>query len=193
MILALDASGAAGSVALVEDEETVREIAVETPRGRGGALFAALEEILSGAGPLERVVVGIGPGSYNGIRSAIAVAWGIAQARQIPLVGLSSLLGLDEGDYSAVGDARRGQFYLAAIRDGKFVREPGLLEQAELLQQLEPGRIYVPEALEILPQATVRAPDATRLARLGRRLEPAQAGLEPLYLKPAHITKSSRP
>ncbi len=73
----------------------MREIAVETPRGRGGALFAALEEILSGAGPLERVVVGIGPGSYNGIRSAIAVAWGIAQARRIPLVGLSSLLGLD--------------------------------------------------------------------------------------------------
>ncbi len=76
---------------------------------------------------------------------------------------------------------------------GNSFANPRLLEQAELLQQLEPGRIYVPEALEILPQATVRAPDATRLARLGRRLEPAQAGLEPLYLKPAHITKSSRP
>ena len=109
MILALDASTTRGSVALVSDHEPLREIFIDSPRGRGGALFSALEKIVGEAADIERVIVGVGPGSYNGIRSALAVAWGIATARGIPLVGISSLLGLDEGSYCAVGDARRGQ------------------------------------------------------------------------------------
>ena len=47
---------------------------------------------------LDRVVAGTGPGSYNGIRAALAGGWGIAQARGIPFVGICSLLGLAEGE-----------------------------------------------------------------------------------------------
>lgn len=191
MILALDASSASGSVALVRGRDTVQEIPISTPRGRGGALFTALQEILHDAPVLERVVVGTGPGSYNGIRSAIAAAWGIAQARSIPVVGLSSLLGLAEGDYTAVGDARRGQFYLARIAHGAFLSEPALYEKNELLAHLGSGPIYVPETIDWLPQATVQGASAAHLARLGANLVPAIAGLEPLYLKPAHITRTA--
>lgn len=191
MILALDASTALGSVALVQGDVTVREITVPTPRGRGGALFTALEEILKDAAPLERVIAGTGPGSYNGIRSALAAAWGIAQARRVPLVGLSSLLGLGEGDYFAAGDARRSQFYLAHISDGRFLRKPVLFEKAEFPSLAGSLPIYVPEPVDLLPQAVVSTPSAPRLARLGRHLEPSPATLEPLYLKPAHITVSS--
>src|SRR6266850_7279630 len=97
VILSLDASTTRGSVALVCDQQVIQEVFVDTPRGRGGALFSALQKILSETAGIKRVIVGIGPGSYNGIRSAIAVAWGISSAREIPLVGISSLLGLDEG------------------------------------------------------------------------------------------------
>ena len=124
MILSLDASTAHGSVALVQREQVTRELFPDTPRGRGGALFSALEELLREAPTIRRVVVGVGPGSYNGIRSAIAVAWGIATARKIPLVGISSLLGLDDGRYFAVGDARREQYFLAQVRRGTFISEP---------------------------------------------------------------------
>ena len=83
--------------------------------------FPHSRSILGETADIKRVIVGIGPGSYNGIRSAIAVAWGISTARGIPLVGISSLLGLDEGSYCAVGDARRGQYYLARVSSGRFV------------------------------------------------------------------------
>ena len=43
---------------------------------------------------------------------------------KIPLVGISSVLGLDDGEYFAVGDARRQQYFLAQVRRGTFISEP---------------------------------------------------------------------
>ena len=134
MILSLDASTASGSVALVSENRIVREIFVDVPRGRGGALFRALQEMLREARPISRVTVGVGPGSYNGIRCAIAVAWGLATARKIPLIGISSLLGLDEGSYCAIGDARRGQYYFARVSCGILENEPALLSKDDLVE-----------------------------------------------------------
>ena len=88
---------------------------------------------LEGRHAISRVIVGIGPGSYNGIRSAIAVAWGIATARAIPLVGVSSLLGLGEGSYCAVGDARREQYYFARVVGGKLSEQPELFRKPQLV------------------------------------------------------------
>ena len=189
MILSLDASTTRGSVALVSDQRVIQEVFVDVPRGRGGALFSALEKILGQTTGIKRVVVGIGPGSYNGIRSAIAVAWGISSAREIPLVGISSLLGLDEGSYCAVGDARRGQYYFARVSGGKFVAEPELLQKSQLLAAVQqtPGLpILAPAPIEFLQGAIVRTPNAARLARLAADWEPNCP--QPLYLKAAHIT-----
>ena len=136
MILSLDASAAQGSVALLDRGQVARELFPDTPRGRGGALFSALEELLHDAPTIRRVVVGVGPGSYNGIRSAIAAAWGIATARKIPLVGISSVLGLADGEYFAVGDARRQQYFLAQVRRGTFISEPDLLAREQVEAEL---------------------------------------------------------
>jgi tRNA threonylcarbamoyladenosine biosynthesis protein TsaB len=190
VILSLDASTTHGSVALVSGQRVIREIFVDVPRGRGGALFSALESLLGETGgDIKRVIVGIGPGSYNGIRSAIAVAWGISTARGIPLVGISSLLGLDEGSYCAVGDARRGQYYLARVSSGWFVEEPNLLQKSQLvaaLQQTSGLPIVAPEPIEFLQGVIVRTPSAARLARLAADWEPNFP--QPLYLKAAHIS-----
>ncbi len=186
MILALDSSFAAGSVALMRDGRVLREIRVETPRGRGGAMFAALEEILRGTSDLRRVVVGTGPGSYNGIRSAIAAGWGIAIARKIPVTGVSSLLGLAEGEYCTAGDARRGQYFFARVRDGSFLEPPVLMDAEELKSRVGMGTVLTPAEVPFLPGAVVRMPEAARLARLGAASEPEMP--EPIYLKPAFIT-----
>jgi len=191
MILALDSSTTQGSVALLEDGLVVRKVSIETPRGRGGALFAALEEILCDGPEIKRVVAGTGPGSYNGIRSALSVAWGIASARGVPLIGVSSLLGLAEEDFCAVGDARRGQYYFARVSGGRFVIEPLLLEREGLMKELDKTaelQVLVPSAIDFLPQAVVGVPDAARLARIGAGLEPTSHFPEPLYLKAPHIT-----
>jgi tRNA threonylcarbamoyladenosine biosynthesis protein TsaB len=189
VILSLDASTPRGSVAVVSGQRIVQEIFVDAPRGRGGALFSALEKILGETTSIRRVIVGIGPGSYNGIRSAIAVAWGISFAREIPLVGISSLLGLDEGSYCAVGDARRGQYYFARVSGGKFIEEPQLLQKNQLLaavQQTPELPVVVPAPIEFLQGVIVRTPNAARLARLAVDWEPNCP--QPVYLKAAHIT-----
>ena len=189
MILSLDASTTRGSVALVSRQRVIREVFVDTPRGRGGTLFSALENILGETAGIKRVIVGIGPGSYNGIRSAIAVAWGIATARGISLVGISSLLGLDEGGYCAVGDARRGQYYFSRVSGGTFVAEPELLQKSQLLAAVQqtPGLpIVAPAPIEFLQGVIVSTPSAARLARLAADWEPNCP--QPVYLKAAHIT-----
>lgn len=190
MILALDSSAARGSVALVDHGKTVTEIFVDTPRGRGGALFSALEEILRDRPALDRVVVGTGPGSYNGIRAALAGGWGIAQARQVPFVGICSLLGLAEGEYCAVGDARRGQYYFARVLDGRLLEEPILLLPEEAASRVGGCRVLVPGPINFLPSAEVVMPSAARLALLAP--ESSQRIPEPLYLKAPFITEQRK-
>ena len=188
MILALDASTQRGSVALIRDRQAVLEYFLETPRGRGGALFTALEEILHNQPEIRRVVVGVGPGSYNGIRSAIAVAWGLATARAIPLVGISSILGYDTARYYAVGDARRGQYFCARVEESHFTSGPDLLTREELEDALRKSDlpIYSPAPIDFVPEIIIRSPSAVILGILGASLEPKHP--QPLYLKAAHIT-----
>lgn len=190
MILALDCSASRASVALVSRGHVVKEIQAEAPRGRGGALFTALEEIMGEVKDLERIVIGIGPGSYNGIRSALAAGWGIAAVRGVPVVGVSSLLGLSTGSYVAVGDARRGQYYWAVVEQGAFVEEPVLLEAAELptaLARFPALPRYVPALIPAIPEGEVILPAAVLLASVGATAAPAAELPEPLYLKPAYI------
>jgi tRNA threonylcarbamoyladenosine biosynthesis protein TsaB len=193
VILSLDGSTTRASVAVVSDQQTIREVFVEVPRGRGGMLFSALETILRAAVEIESVVVGVGPGSYNGIRSAISVAWGIATAREIPLVGISSLLGLEEGSYCAIGDARRGQYYFARVHDGKLQGEPVLMDRDQLataVQQTPDLPLFAPASIEFLQGVIIRTPSAARLAFRAAGLAPNFP--EPIYLKAPHITRPTR-
>ena len=193
MTLSLDASTQRGSVALLDGQQVTRELSPETPRGRGGALFGALEELLREATTIRRVVVGVGPGSYNGIRSAIATAWGIATARNIPLVGISSVLGLDDGEYFAVGDARRQQYFLAQVGRGTFITEPRLLTRDQVETELQKAPdlpIFASASIEFLPAVIVRTPRAARLGALAADWAPNDP--QPLYLKAAHITSPKR-
>jgi tRNA threonylcarbamoyladenosine biosynthesis protein TsaB len=190
--LAIEASSSIGSVAIVRDGEILNEVSFECPRGRGGELFAALESVLAEAPKIHRVVVGIGPGSYNGIRSAIAVAWGIATARNIPLVGVPSLLGLAGSEYFAVGDARGGHFYFSHVRDGGFVVFPEAVDEECVMSRIggvSSAPVYVPAPVTILSHGTVAHPVASRLAERSAGFAPSESIPEPLYLKPPKITE----
>ena len=84
-----------------------------------------IEEVLAktkiGREEIEVIAVGLGPGSYTGIRAAIAVAQGWQLAREIKLLGISSAECLAAqaqaekifGRVNVVIDAQRGEFYLA--------------------------------------------------------------------------------
>jgi tRNA threonylcarbamoyl adenosine modification protein YeaZ len=193
MILALDSSSESGSAALLEGERVIRAINFAGGRARGSGAAFAIEELAAGEDSVERVVVGLGPGSYNGIRSSVSAAWGFAIARGASLTGVSSLLAISQGEYLAVGDARQGHFYFAHVSHGEFLVEPGLLTGPNLLQALAHRRelpVYTSsEMTSLLPESVVSVPQAILLARYAGDAGPCTTIPQPLYLKPPHITK----
>jgi tRNA threonylcarbamoyladenosine biosynthesis protein TsaB len=94
--------------------------------GHATRLLAMTAELLAGAGvawsALDRIAVGLGPGTFTGLRVGIATARGLAQSLAVELVGVSSLEALAEAAAKdgahdgllAVIDARRGQAFTAA-------------------------------------------------------------------------------
>lgn len=183
-LLAIECSSASGSIALVEDGRTHWELVFENPRGRGGEFFAALEESAIRSDDFEGVLVGTGPGSYNGLRASIAAAWGLARARGVPLQGVPSVFGYDAAEYVVLGDARAGQWFFALVRDGCLVGDIALLAP-EAAQSAIPSGLPVFTTSPLLEFACFECP---RARFLPNRLD--QAGpAEPIYLKPPHITK----
>lgn len=184
-VLSIENSGSDGSVALLCDEQVIYSESFMSPRGRGTGLFKSLAKIMKNARDFDIVLVGTGPGSYNGLRASIATAWGIARARNIRLAGVSSLLGYDASDYFVVGDARAGQWFFAQVCQNQLISAPQLLPPSEAIQKLNFSLpVFSTAPLRGLDQATVQCPRAELLAQ-----HLAQAGTaEPIYLKPPYIT-----
>lgn len=91
MILALDTSTAACTAALLEKDGTIVASRDEViGRGHAERLVPMIEEMLDGHVPA-KILVGVGPGSFTGLRVAIAAAHGMAIGWSIPLSGMNSL------------------------------------------------------------------------------------------------------
>jgi tRNA threonylcarbamoyl adenosine modification protein YeaZ len=91
MILAFDTSSAACTAALFDGSAKCIARADEViGRGHAERLVPMLDEMLAGRRP-ERILVGVGPGSFTGIRVAIAAAQGLAIGWGVGLAGFSSL------------------------------------------------------------------------------------------------------
>jgi tRNA threonylcarbamoyladenosine biosynthesis protein TsaB len=200
--LAIECSTARGSVALAPEGGAVLwQTDFTAGRGQGGKLFAALAaawrvSAAAGDGKLAGIVVGLGPGSYSGVRQAIAAATGLSVATGAPLAGVPSPLGLetDVAAYLAIGDARRGTFYYTAVERGVCVVGPLLVESrealaAQLAQRPDWPVLTVECALDdaLFAGAEEALPDAGRL--LGVPASQSRSlYLEPLYLRPPAIT-----
>lgn len=122
-LLALDASTMTGSLCTVDlVPGEVRELTLEKSATPSEALVLALAEALgpTGATKLAGIVVGIGPGSFTGLRVALATVKGLAFGAGVPVYGVSSLALLaaqaGPGRIATVLDARRGDVF-AAVYD----------------------------------------------------------------------------
>ncbi|NNE91057.1 MAG: tRNA (adenosine(37)-N6)-threonylcarbamoyltransferase complex dimerization subunit type 1 TsaB [Verrucomicrobiales bacterium] len=201
MILALETSTPNASLALWDREENrvVWEAGFTTNRSHNSKIFVPVEEALGIAGDrLEFLAVGIGPGSYTGVRVAIAVANGLSFAREIPAVGISSLEAFPAASCTIVGDARRKSFFRAEVSDRVLGGEPDLLEAADFAEQhadFEPPVVTADQHVS-KEFATVELafPTAAILAGIAAELdapeieERSQKPLEPHYLRPPYIT-----
>ena len=181
-------------MAVLDGDNLLFNATFSSERGHSAQLFVVLEQALAVAG-CAQIAVGLGPGSYSGVRIAISAAIGLSLGSGARLAGLPSILALEveDGRYCAIGDARRDAFYFAEIENGECVKAPRLCTRDELAERLEAAKCPVFASAQVagFPQARLAFPSAERLARLAQ----AQRGivmrdqLEPLYLRAPHITQ----
>jgi tRNA threonylcarbamoyladenosine biosynthesis protein TsaB len=211
-ILALEFSSAQRSVAIAcAGNPKVSAEAVETGAG-GTRAFGMIESVLREAGlereQIEVIVVGLGPGSYTGIRVALSIAQGWQLARGAKLLGVSSIECLVAqaqaekifGRVKVIIDAQRNEFYLAAyeISSGGW-REIEPLRIAALtgIQSRDnAGEIWVgPAVTRWLPKGKILFPSAATLARLAVKRSDFVSGdkLTPIYLRETNFVKAPPP
>lgn len=148
VVLGLDTATPDVAVAACRAGEAVAERRVP-PEGGGTPraateLLPAVEFVVGeagGWGSVERIAVGIGPGSFTGLRIGVATARALAQALALPLAPVGSLAVLARGltgaeraePRLAVFDARRGQVFAALYDEaGTQVWEPFVASPQEL-------------------------------------------------------------
>ena len=92
-ILALEFSSPQRSVAVADGGRAVSEVIEAGASGTQafGMIEAALREAKLEREQIECIVIGLGPGSYTGIRAALSIAQGWQLAREIKLLGISSV------------------------------------------------------------------------------------------------------
>lgn len=194
-ILALELSSGQGSIAWVEDDREPFVRTFANDRKHSGLFFESLRLCSGEFGSPQLIVVGLGPGSYAGVRIAIATAIGLRAAPGAKLIGIPSICAIDPaaGEYCVIGDARRASFYFGRIRDGRLMEGPALYSRVDLERKIAELSVplYVSEPLEQFPTAALAYPSARRLAQLARDQFEEIAdlrSLEPIYLREPHIT-----
>ena len=192
-ILALELSSTRGSIAVGENEYAEENWPNE--RRNSATFFEKLSLIRKKHGPADVVIVGLGPGSYAGIRIAVATAIGLTAAWQARLLGAPSICAMagDCADFLAIGDARRNSFFLAEVKERTLVREAELLPEEELRTRMAANQtlpVFSAETLAQFKGVEQRFPSAIELAKLAATENPCVtfAPLHPLYLREPSVT-----
>lgn len=210
LLLAFDTSSKAGTVALAEDGRILDERDFTVGLWHGREIMLRIKEVFEAADrkfeDLDRVVVGVGPGSYTGLRVAVATAKTLAWTLKAELAGVSTMDAVAEnapGDAEEVAvalDAKRGEVYGALYRrvsGGLERKTPCLVEAPEVFaEKLDRGTCLVGDGALLymntfdLPGVQVGDEESARvrashIARLGALAEPEKNphDLAPMYLR----------
>lgn len=215
--VALETSVRAASVAIAV-EGRIQTKSLEPGRAHASDLLPCLNELLADRPPKpDWIAVGLGPGSYTGLRVGIATALGLAEGSGAQLVGVPSVEALAwrllaPGEIGAVVlDARGGEFYLACYErssnDTTEVLAPTALRPAELSSHLpgearvftEPALVDHPALAGVEPDRILAGeiPDAASVLQLGALRHAAHgpqdpAQVRPLYLRPFGVKPRKR-
>jgi tRNA threonylcarbamoyladenosine biosynthesis protein TsaB len=194
LILAFDTATDVATSALVDDGEVLGERV-----SRAVTLLEDVDALLRQAGArtrdLDALAVGIGPGSFTGVRIGLATARGLALGLDLPVAGVSTLAALAAGAPGAtpVIDARRREVFV--LRNEPQVMLPTELEPAAGDVLVGSGAVRYRALFEaasavVPPDNDERhLPRARFHAQLARGFTAAE-NIEPLYLRTADVDRT---
>jgi tRNA threonylcarbamoyladenosine biosynthesis protein TsaB len=201
-ILALDFSTLRRSAAIVDERCNVLSSLTQEPQPaqRAGSPFPLISQTLANLSPTEigAIAIGLGPGSYTGIRSSLAIAQGWNLARNLPAAGISSADAIAftalqkglRGQIEVIIDAQRGEIYSAIynLTPTTF----SLVRPLKILSKPETTTLIGPEATRWNPTATIIEPNAAAIGLLAARenkFGPTE-NLQAIYLREPTFIKA---
>jgi tRNA threonylcarbamoyladenosine biosynthesis protein TsaB len=215
-ILGLETTSPHCSVALIDGERVVASVQTLQPSARAENTLETIDRVMREVGwersTLTRVAVGIGPGSFTGVRVGIAIAEGISSGLNIPLIGIGSLKAMAAGvpDSDArvrcpVLDARRNELFVAAYgSDGQERLAPQLFTRDAALERLTQLLGAKPVLLGVLSREIAEEqdrldseltayPSAACVALAAVHEAPPTEAVLPLYIRDADVTLPNLP
>ena len=212
-ILGIESSSRRGSVALLDGQNVILTFEHETPNSHAERLLPLIDRLLGEAGwsksSLDRLGVGVGPGSFTGLRAGIALAEGLSLGLDLPLIGVSSLCAMAHGaaghfpgPHCALLDARRGELFAGVYDEHQQKAAPLVLaieDLAEYLAQQGVATVVGEVAVGLAhgrahaTGPTIDLPHARWVAVLASQLEEADFPPEPQYLRGIGATLPSLP
>lgn len=213
-ILGLESSSRRGSVALSEGGRLVACLEHEEPNSHAERLLPLIERLLADAGwpksSLDRLGVGVGPGSFTGLRAGIALGEGLSVGLDRPLIGVGSLLAMAHGALGersgpccALLDAHRSELFAGVYgEDSRELRTPVAVPIEDLPEFLRAsgavsvvGEVaaHLPHGLAYIRGPHLDLPHARWVAALAAELDEVTAPPEPRYVRGIGATLPALP
>ena len=220
-ILVIDTSGPVCGVAVTEEEKVLCEYTVQNRNTHSANLMPMAEAALTSAGisvtELDAVAAVTGPGSFTGVRIGVATAKGLAHGAGISCIPVDALeaLSFSAGEFDGVvcpvQDARAGQVYGAAFRDGKRLMpdEPLKLEDyAERIRAFGDRFLFLgdgtaayrekirelmgSQAVFAFPHMNYLRPSAAGMIAMRSGIQTDYLNLQATYLRPPNAQKNRK-
>jgi tRNA threonylcarbamoyl adenosine modification protein YeaZ len=201
-ILALETSTPLGSVALVEAGQVRSSLTHDEPNRHAERMLGLIDGALEALGwdpqSVERVAVGVGPGTFTGIRVGLALAQGLSLGLSADAVGVGSLRIVALGHPAAdprtrvvVRDARRQEYFVAAYTaEGEELMAPTPVAQERVAglvrERFGSGVVVLGDRLAGLAwdhETECQYPLAGPLGLYASGLDPTENPLCPQYVR----------
>lgn len=207
-ILAFDASTLACSACVLKDGKVLSSRYLNTGLTHSQTLLPMIEAVLQDAhltvDSIDRIGVTVGPGSFTGVKIAVATAKGLAHKNNTPIGAISSLEALAwglryDGIVCAVEDARRSMLYNANFDHGVRICEDRQISIEDLLNETDKPLLLCGDGAKLVEETAKKSGKDVQLSTADRmfiraeivaqmvEILPEEAFVSPAKLTPSYL------